>query len=239
MKRIKKLSMLSILLIISLMQVGCVRISVEGTVNKDKTIDLTYLIAIKNDAEEPSSDLAELKSEFKNAGYEIKPYEKNEYTGLLLSKTFDLDEPCLNTPSLISPLTVIKEEENIYIIKLEPEKIITNNKLKETFDDNHSGTTKNAIEDEGGFVEIVINLPYEAIKDNADFKRNNCTTYGWNVYAIDQKIPEVTFDITKSGKAKPIWKKVLMIVGTILFMVVITLLNYMGYIDKKKEEERC
>lgn len=236
MKRIKKLSILSMLLMISILQMGCARITLEGSVNKDKTIDIVYLIAT-NDTENPLSYSEELEKEFENAGYKSTPYEKDGYKGLLLSKTFNLDDLCNDAPSILSPLSVETKEENIYTIKFKPEALIAESKLKETFDESHSKTTQSAIEEENGYIGMIINLPYEAIKDNADYKKNNCTSYGWDIYAIDREIPEVTFNITKSGKTTPVWKIVLMVIGILLFMVITILLNYMSYIDKKKEEE--
>lgn len=237
MKKIKKLSIISILSIISLLQTGCARLTIESTVNKDRTVDITYLIASKTGYEAPLSDSEALKEEFEKAGYKSSPYKKDEYTGYTLSKTFNLEELCENKPTILSPLTVIKEDENVYTIKLEIKALIPNEEIKETFNNKGFKTAKDAIESDNGYVGMIINLPYEAIKDNANYKKNNCTSYGWYIYAVDREVPEITFDITKSGKATPVWKIVLTVIVAIIFMAVVTLLNYMGYLDKKKEAE--
>jgi hypothetical protein len=192
----KKVSLLSTVIIISVMLAGCVKWNTNVNVHSDGTADLTQVVGLaKQIANNPEimGDNQVLpdnkKSQLEKQGYAVQKFTDDKYVGYKLNKHFNSVEDLLKT-------NLIKDNKDQQVdVKVTVDKGLFKNvtSMKGTImlsmkNDNSSNDLGSGMASailSNAELQFSVTLPNKAVANNADNVNGN--TYEWNLQMNKKK----------------------------------------------------
>lgn len=208
----KKLSKIFIAICTLFLLSGCMKYNVSMGIDKDKSMNLQVIVAIDeqslkemmnstgndsydDDSLSSLSDMSEGKEVFKKRGYEVEDYSEGNYNGIIATlKIKNIDNVSVEEDLKVILSDILEEDfDDSKFFKVEKKSdknIYTANFIYEVGESDDSDEMSNV---PGLEVKYTVKLPYKAISDNADSKRNNELT--WNVSFNEQTDINFSFEI--------------------------------------------
>jgi hypothetical protein len=192
----KKVSLLAVFLIISVMLAGCVKWNTNVNVHSDGTADLTQVIGLaKQIANNPQiMDNNEVlpenkKNQLKKQGFDVQKFTDDKYVGYKLKKHFNSVEDLLKT-------NMIKDNKDQLVdVKVTVDKGLFKNvtnmkgtimlRMKNDNSSNDLGSGMASAILSNAELQFSVTLPNKALSNNADNINGN--TYQWNLQMNKKK----------------------------------------------------
>ncbi len=177
MRNYKKALCLSlVLLMLTFLLTGCIRMNVDINIKKNGKADVTILYAVQEALQESGTgsliddDEAE---QYKKDGWTVNDYSDDNYTGYTLTKT-DVD---LSKSDLLEDSDVnLTKKGSLYVLDL---------KLLSEEDMDGMKESASMIKSMGGSFTVTLTLPKEPVKHNATSVSNEGKTLKWDLLKMD------------------------------------------------------
>lgn len=208
----KKISKIFFVICTLFLLSGCMKYNVSMGIDKDKSMNLQVIVAIDEqsfkemmnsmgndsyDDEDLSSmtDMSEGKEIFRKRGYEVEDYSEGNYNGIIANlKINNIDSVSVEENLQVILSDILEEDfDDSKFFKVEKKSdknVYTANFIYEADESGDSDEMSNV---PGLEVKYTVKLPYKAIADNADSKRNNELT--WNVSLNEETNIKYSFEI--------------------------------------------
>ena len=230
MKKLRRLALLLVsILCLSLMS-GCMRYSTTIDVKKNGTADLKMVVAVYDasnldDSDESSSSKEDMEDsedikKLKDEGWDVEIYDKDGYIGYTCTKKGikleDIAKKMQESESNDADINVenfkVKKKGSNYTIDWE------------VYDDENTDEMaeyQDSLSSYGGYINVVISLPYKPKDHNATSVSEDGKTLTWNLLEMDRTEPiHVEFSLINWGLIIGIIVAVLVIaIAVILFFV--------------------
>ncbi len=228
------------ILFISLLFSGCVKVNYEMSINNDKSMDMSIIMAYSkqlsemsntntddtNSDESENTDNNYTKTAQSN-GYSVEDYDDGNYKGYLLKKHFnniddlstDLDVKAnISYSSDSKYLFKIKKGffKNTYVANF---KIADNNSYTES---NYNDSIKNSMD-----LKFIVNLPNKAISNNATSIENDSKKLIWDYAKKDNDIISFEFSVYNT-------LNIIILIGSITLLIIIFIIIIIVIKKKKK-----
>lgn len=230
MKKLRRLALLLVsILCLSLMS-GCMRYSTTIDVKKNGTADLKMVVAVYDasnldDSDESSSSKEDMEDsedikKLKDEGWDVEIYDKDGYIGYTCTKKGikleDIAKKMQESESTDADINV----ENFKVNKKGSNYTID----WEVYDDENTDEMaeyKDSLSSYGGYINVVISLPYKPKDHNATSVSEDGKTLTWNLLEMDRTEPiHVEFSLINWGLIIGIIVAVLLIaVAVIVFFI--------------------
>ena len=213
----KSFKVLCLMLIVFMMS-GCVKLNVDMSIHKDKSMDLTIIEAVSNVITQNSdeemfseSDLAEVK----NNGFTIEEYSDDSMTGYKFTKKISNIDDISDNKSFVASMDSISgnDSSNLFYVKKGLFKNTYSLKMKEELKDSfNSGFEEGLNSDDTGYSntdyydynsteDYSENTPdYTSLMNNMDMKFTINLPYkaiSSNATTVNNNGKQLTWDLTK------------------------------------------
>lgn len=228
-RTLRKLSAVVLVLSVLFALTGCIRYEAKTTVKTDGTCDFTFTYAIADVASSGDTNMADSAMEkFLDTDWDVDEYEEKaentSYKGFTatLSNVDLLDLPDELAAVDIKGITV-EEEDGEYTMSWDASSTSS--------DAQGQGVTADNLDQYGGYMRVVLQLPGKVIESNGE-ESNGGKTVTWNLLDLEEDTLEARFNLKSSGSKLPLGL-ILGIVGGVVAVAVIVVVIVM--ISKKKK----
>ena len=220
---------------------GCIRYSMTASVNKDGTVDFTFIYATmdtsemmgsdSSDDEDSEPDYAETMKKFEDADWDCEDYEGEkgddyDYIGFKATKEgIDLEDLADELAELGDGFDkfTIEEEKGVYTLEWDIDGL--------TSEAEEMSVTSDALKTYGGYMKFVLELPGKAKDNNATDVSKDGKTLEWDFFDMDEAI-YCEFDLKATG-GFPGWLIGVIIGAAVIVVGVIVAIIIMN--SKKKK----
>ncbi len=236
MKKLRRLALLLVsILCLSLMS-GCMRYSTTIDVKKNGTADLTMVVAVYDtsnlDDSSDSSDIADEDSEdmkkLEDQGWDVELYQKDGYIGYTCSKKGiklqDIAKEMQQSESDDADINVenfkVKKNGSTYTVDWQ---------IYDEENTDEMAEYKDSLSSYGGYINVVVSLPYKPKNHNATSVSEDGKTLTWNLLEMDRTEPiHVEFSLFNWG----------LIIGIIVAVLVVAIAVIVFFILRGKMGNR-
>lgn len=223
-------------MLVVFMMTGCMKFNMNMTINKDKSMDLAFTVALANSMMEGTNgaDSSQLQK-MKDNGYKVEEYSDNSMSGYNISTKIDnIDDVSTEEDTMfdinkifdgekLSDIFTVKKGffKNTYTVKIGDE--ASDNSQDENIMTYESGILENN-EDmlellNSMDINFTINLPNKAISSNATSTLNDGKTLIWepSINAISSENIEFSFELYNMTN-------IYLIIGIVAIIIIIIIL---------------
>lgn len=200
-KNFKKYSMFVLLVMVSLLLTGCVKVNYSMSINKDKSMNLVIISAFDKSLTDSTASMENSDfSSLEDQGFYIEDYEEDNMKGYKFSKSFDNIDDISDEGEVISNLQFNNKDNNaIFQVKKGFLKNTYTAKFESSSSDNSEDSTNDDLFDgdiseelgdlsEAGIsgmdLKFVVNVPYKALSSNATETSNGGKTLTWDMLKL-------------------------------------------------------
>ena len=244
------------LMLVIFMTSGCMKLNVDMSINKDKSMNLSYVVAFANSLiGQSGTDMALDESDLKQAeesGFKVENYSDGSMTGYKFTKDFlNIDSISDEKETVFDPNTIIDKEKlsdvftvkkgflkNTYTLNISAEETDeTSNDISSDYTTTYTNDSLLEAGDQEDLlmmlssmdIKFTINLPSKAISSNASSTSNDGKTLIWNpvTNASTMEKLECSFELYNMTT-------IYLIVGLVILVIIIIIVFVVKNNKKQK-----